>query len=60
VRQGDCAGEVGGEDERALQDRDEDEVARRVVGADLGAELPNTLQDLPLGQVDGAGPRRAG
>ena len=55
----DRAGEVCGEDERPLEDRDQDEVAALVVGSDLGPERADALEDLPLGQVDRAGLRPA-
>jgi hypothetical protein len=57
VRDRDRAREVGREDERPLQDRDQDEVAVRVVVRDLAAELADARPDLLLGEVDRTGSR---
>jgi hypothetical protein len=51
VQQRDRAGEIGGEEERALQRRDEDEVEAGVIGGDLGAELADAPLDLLGGEV---------
>jgi hypothetical protein len=48
----DGPGEVGEEDERALEDRDEDEIAPGVVPRDLRPELLDPGKDLPLGKID--------
>ena len=57
MRDRDRAGEVGDEDERAAQDRDEDEVTVAVVAGDLSSELANPACDVDPGQVDLADPR---
>jgi hypothetical protein len=48
----DRPGEVGEEDERALEDGDEDEIAPGVVLCDLRPELLDPGEDLPLGEID--------
>jgi hypothetical protein len=55
VRDLDLPREVGGEEEGALEDRDEDEVAGRVVARDLGPELGDAGRDLLPGEIDLAG-----
>ena len=57
---GQCAGEVGGEHESALQDRHEHGLAILVVACELGAELGDAGADLLLGEIDLAGTRVAG
>ena len=47
----DRAREVGGEEQRAFQRGDEDEVAVCVVARDLGPQFGNTRLDLLLGEV---------
>jgi hypothetical protein len=47
----DRAREVGGEEQRAFQRGDEDEVAVRVVGRDFRPELGDARLDLLLGEV---------
>ena len=49
-RQG--AGEVGEEDGAGLERRDEQRLAARVGGGELGAELADAARDLVAGQVD--------
>jgi hypothetical protein len=49
-------GEVGDEDDRGLQRRDEDRLAALVVGGDLGAELGDPALNLLSGEVDLADP----
>jgi hypothetical protein len=44
--------EVGEEDEARLEAADEDRLAARVVGADLGAQLLDPRGDLGGGEVD--------
>ena len=53
------AREIGGEDERAFEDRDEDEIAGAVVGGDPRPELGDAGLDLRAGEVDLAGARAA-
>jgi hypothetical protein len=55
----DRASEVGDEDDRSGQNRDEYEIAARVVRFDLRSELGYALADLSLGEVDVADPRIA-
>jgi hypothetical protein len=52
-----CAGQVGDEDDRRLQRRDEDRLAAFVVSCDLGAELLDPGGDLLTGEVGLADPR---
>jgi hypothetical protein len=49
--------QVGDEDERALQDRDEDEILACVVLGDLRAELLDPRADLALREIDLPEPR---
>jgi hypothetical protein len=51
VQQRDRAREVGGEEERTFEGRDEEEIEAGVVGGDLGAELADALLDLRGGEV---------
>jgi hypothetical protein len=51
VRDRDRAREVGDEEERPFQRRDEDRVEALVVAGDLGAELGDARLDLLRGQV---------
>jgi hypothetical protein len=51
VQSGDCPREVGGEEERAFQRGDENEVAVWVVGRDLGPQFGDARLDLLLGEV---------
>jgi hypothetical protein len=51
VQHRDCAGEIGDEEQRALQRRDEDRLEAVVVGRDLGAELRDPCLDLLGGEV---------
>ena len=53
----DRAREVGEEDERALEDRDQDGLAARVVGGDLRAELVDAGLELVAGEIDLSDPR---
>jgi hypothetical protein len=46
------AREVGQEDERALEDGDDDEVAAGVILPDLGPELGDPRLNLACGEVD--------
>jgi hypothetical protein len=52
VRDRDRAREVGDEDERRLQRRDEQRLAAGVVPRDLASELADTRRDLGSGEVD--------
>ena len=49
---GDRPRKIGDEDERALEDRDEEEVPARVVARDLRSDVGDTGPDLLLGEVD--------
>jgi hypothetical protein len=57
VRDRDRPGEVGREDERALEDGDEEEIATRVVARDLGSQLIDACRELLPGEIDLAGAR---
>ena len=46
MRDRDRPGEVGREDERALEDGDEQEIATRVVARDLGSQLIDARREL--------------
>jgi hypothetical protein len=50
------SGEVGDEDDRGLQGRDEDRLVALVVGGDLGAELRDPALDLLPREVNLADP----
>jgi hypothetical protein len=52
MRARDRAGQVGEEDERALEDGDEDGLAAGVVGGDLRAQLGDASLDLLAGEID--------
>jgi hypothetical protein len=52
MRNRDRPRQIGQEDERALEDRDEDGLAIRVVGGDLRAQLADTGTELLPGEVD--------
>jgi hypothetical protein len=49
--------EIRGEDERALENGDEQEISGRVVTGDLGTELADAGRQLLPGEVDLAGAR---
>jgi hypothetical protein len=51
VQQRDRPREVGSEEERALERRDENEIEAAVIGGDLSAELGDTPLDLLGGEV---------
>ena len=57
MRDGDGPGEVGGEDEGALEDGDDDEVAADIVARDLGSQLADATGELLPGEIDLAGAR---
>jgi hypothetical protein len=57
VRDRDRPGEVGREDEGALEDRDEQKIAARVVANDLGSQLADAAGELLPGEIDLAGAR---
>lgn len=54
VGQADLPGEIRDEDEGALEDRDEQQVAILVVPGDVGAQLGDAGPNLLLGEVDAA------
>jgi hypothetical protein len=52
VGAGDRPRQVGEEDERALENRDQDGLATRIIGGDLAAQLDDTSLDLVAREID--------